>query len=207
MEVLDVKWSDAPPRSHSSALRKPHSKGADPAPARAGLHWVAKASCASVLILCLAAGCVTEFQDRPTPLAFDFGATAIEEINLLAIPVALNLDLAPGVDGFVIKVFASNRKRPKPFPIVSGQIEVLMFDGIPRPLGEVLPQPLRTWQYSAEDLKQFQMESSIGTSYQLAPAWAENAPARNKISVVARYTSPDGATITSAPSIISVALK
>ena len=133
------------------------------------------------------------------------GGQPITEINLLAIPVALNFDDKPGPDGFVIKVFANSRKRPKTQPIESGTIDVLMFDGVPGGPDSASLQPLRIWSYSAQELKSFEVHGSIGTGYQLAPRWGDAKPTGNSISVVVRYTARSGASIASAPSVISVA--
>lgn len=186
------------------------SRAQAPATARA-IHpdrfpaWTAVAVCC---VLCLGAGvgCVTESRNASAGTRGPSTA-AVEEINLLAIPVAVNLDQNPGLDGFVIKVYASNRSRPKPMIIGSGTIEVFMFDGI---MGFTTAQdaaPRQTWQYSAAELKEFQIESSIGTAYQLALTWGESGPTGSKISVLVRYTPPQGSPVISAPSIISVALK
>ena len=162
-------------------------------------------ACVSLL---LGMGCVSEHKKSPAISApAGGGGGTIFEINLLAIPVALNLDNAPGVDGFVIKVFASRRDRPKPVPLEKGQLEVIMFDGIPGVTTAANAQPHRIWTYTMADLKPLQIESSIGTGYQIAPLWQDAKPTASKISVVVRYTPPKGPAIVSAPSIISVALK
>ncbi|MHC1763558.1 MAG: hypothetical protein AB9869_04515 [Verrucomicrobiia bacterium] len=166
---------------------------------------MAAAVCCAVC-LGVGAGCVTESRNASTG-SRGLAQAAVEEINLLAIPVAVNLDQNPGVDGFVIKVYASSRSRPKPMNIGSGVIDVFMFEGI---LGVTTAQnaaPRQTWQYSAAQMKEFQIESSIGTGYQLALNWGENGPTSSKISVLVRYTPPQGSPVISAPSIISVALK
>src|SRR5262249_30873792 len=126
------------------------------------------------------------------------------EVNLLAIPVALNFDQKPGPDGFVIKVYATNRKRPKALPINRGKIDVLMFDGVPGVTEGASLQPRRTWTYTAEELKTFEIQGAIGTGYQLAPQWGDTVPAGNQISVVVRYSPPEGRPVTSAPSVIAV---
>ena len=130
-------------------------------------------------------------------------AASIDQINLLAVPVALNFDQAPGLDGFVVKIYAGNRGRAKPVPILSGSVEVLMYDGVVREYPKTV-QPRRTWKYSAEELKSRLTKTSIGTGYQVAPQWGDAKPAGDKISVVARYTPPQGAAIYSAPSVIAV---
>jgi hypothetical protein len=152
----------------------------------------------------LLSGCVSDKKNvRPTAAPAVSGP--IQEINLLAIPVALNFDQTPGPDGFVIKVFASNRKRPKPMPIENGVIEVMMFDGAPGSI-EDTAEPRRVWTYNAAELRVFEVKASIGISYQLMPAWGDAKPAGNKITVVVRYTTPGGGIVNSAPSVISVAL-
>jgi hypothetical protein len=135
------------------------------------------------------------------------GRGTIDEINLLAIPVAVNLDGMPGVDGFVIKIYASSRKRPKPVAIEDGTIEIDMFDGIPTAAVGAPPKPLRTWKYTASELRPFLFQSSIGAGYEVAVAWGDAKPASNKIAVLVRYAPPSGTGITSAPSIISVVLE
>lgn len=164
---------------------------------------MAAAVCCAV---CLGVGCVTGSRNAPAG-SRGLAQAAVEEINLLAIPVAVNLDQNSGLDGFVIKVYASNRSQPKPMTIGSGTIEVFMFDGILGVTTAPDAAPLRTWKYSAPELKEFQIDSSIGTGYQLALNWGENGPTSSKISVLVRYTPPQGSPVISAPSIISVALK
>lgn len=160
-----------------------------------------------VLALSACPGCVS---DAPTGSRAARRVTprgGIEEINVLAIPVGLNLDEKPGLDGFVIKIYASNRTRPKPMLLEEGTIDVLMFDGIPGITTDRSALALRVWNYTAKEMEQFETRTSIGMSYQLALTWGEAKPASNKISILVRYTPPGGVPITSQPSIISIALK
>jgi len=159
--------------------------------------------CWGALLLGGAFGCSTPSKETkaapPSP-----GSQSIQEINLLAIPVALNFDQKPGPDGFVIKVYASNRKRPKALPIEHGKIEVVMYDGIPGVTEGVSLEPRRTWTYTAAELKPFEVHNAIGTGYQLAPQWGDTPPTGNQISVLVRYTPEEGGIIRSAPSVIAV---
>ena len=158
----------------------------------------------ALILLLLPIGCASV---KPKSPAKDSAAATIDQINLLASPVALNFDDSAGPDGFVLKVYAGNRDRPKPVPILSGNLEVLMFDGIPKTNAPEAPAPRRTWKYSAEQLQTHSTRTSIGTGYQLSPQWGEAKPAGDKISVLVRYTSPSGVTIYSAPSVIAVTAK
>lgn len=157
------------------------------------------------LLTGLGMGCVADRPQPGRPAPVSAAPAGVQELNVLAIPVAVDLDGRPGVDGFMIKIYASNRKRPKPLLLEEGQLEILMFEGIP-PRSATPPVPLRVWKYTAAELRQFEIRSSIGSGYQLALSWGEAVPAGNKISVVARYIW-EGGSITSAPSIIAVALK
>ncbi len=131
----------------------------------------------------------------------------VEELHLLAIPVALNFDQVPGVDGFAVKVYAGSSQVPKSVRIPDGTLEILMFDGLLSGTDFAATPPLRIWTYPAAALKKFEIVTSIGTGYQLTPQWGEAKPTRDKITVVARYTSAGGVTIYSAPSSISAAVR
>ena len=77
-----------------------------------------------------------------------------------------------------------------------------MFDGVL--IGTNAIEPLCTWTYSAGELRQYEMNSTIGLAYQFAPRWGDKRPNQNRFTVVARY-NPDGEkALESAPSVISV---
>ena len=162
-----------------------------------------------VLLFSVGSGCVSDPKPKPRPHPSTNAAPAksgIQEINLLAIPVALNFDEKPGLDGFIIKVYAGNRRQPKPLPIENGQIEILMYDGIPGVTEGASLQPRKQWTYTADELRHYEIRSSIGMGYQFSPMWGDAQPVNNKIAVVVRYTSANGSVITSAPSFIAVTL-
>jgi hypothetical protein len=128
---------------------------------------------------------------------------SIDQIRLVALPVALNLDRRPGLDGFGVKVYGLSYKQPKPQPIRRGIIEILMYDGL-LPSGTNQVQPRCAWSYAASELGQYELHSTIGLAYQFAPRWGENKPTQNHITVVARYRPAEDQLIESAPSVIAV---
>src|SRR5688572_23413946 len=79
-----------------------------------------------LVLLAVLTGCATP-KKKP---AVSVGTQSITEINMLAVPVALNLDPLPGPDTVAIKIYAGNLREAKPVPITVGAIELLMFDGI-----------------------------------------------------------------------------
>jgi hypothetical protein len=167
--------------------------------------WPALRSALALALACT--GCVSGTKPpRPSALV-NVGSGPIDEVNLLATPVALNFDHLPGPDGFVVKIYVGNRSNPKPLSIEKGTLELFMFDGGLAPVNGEAPKPKRAWSFTAADLKQFEIHTSIGVGYQLAPVWGDAKPVHDKIAIVARYTSASGARLSSAPSIISVALK
>lgn len=125
------------------------------------------------------------------------------ELNVLTAPVGLDLDGRPGIDGFSVKVFGNIATNPKPVPIRSGTLEILMFDGTLYGRTNV-PPPLCTWIFSAEQLRSHEFTARIGTGYEFSLVWGTNIPTRNLISVGARYTSAQGKILTSSLSSVTV---
>lgn len=132
-----------------------------------------------------------------------YSPSDITAVHIMTLPVALNLDGKPGLDGFSLKVFANDAHNPKPVPIHSGNLEIMAFDGtLARKTN--LPPPLRIWSFSAEDLKQHEFRAGIGTGYEMTLAWGTNRPAQRMMTIGARYVSPAGGVILSHPSSITV---
>lgn len=129
----------------------------------------------------------------------------IEQIHLIAFPVALNLDQRPGVDGFGIKIYALSRERPKPFAIRGGAIEVIMYDGLLT--GTNVVEPRASWRYSASELPKYEVKGAVGAGYQIGPRWGTNLPLQSRITVIARYHPADGPFLQSAPSIIAIPVR
>lgn len=132
--------------------------------------------------------------------------SSIDEIHLFGVPVALNLDGAPGPDGIGAIIYASNRKNARGLPITAGTLELIIFDGAFQgpELGKLTP--IKTQSFTPEQLKQFATERSIGTGYQLPVRW-DTKPASNRVTVIARYISPKNKMIYSSPSSASLAVK
>jgi len=148
-------------------------------------------------LVLLAGGCSTTSGDGG-------GAAAdISELNLLTLPVALNLDGAPGADGVAIKLYAVAPGAPKPGPIRSGEVEILLFDGLLAPNSTTLPPPARTWRFTAKQLKEWEVRAMVGTGYQLTLRWDRFVPKGERVTVVARYALGKGRYLYSSPGVIS----
>lgn len=159
------------------------------------------------VILLALAGCASTKPNGSDSARFSQPQTRITEINLLAMPVAINLDSVPGVDGFAIRVYAVDPSRPKTQPVESGTLEILMYDGL---LKEVLPeigQYRHVWSFTAQQLKACVFTSAIGTGYRFTLNWGTDQPRDDKITIAVRYRPAQGPAIYSAPSSITVPVK
>jgi hypothetical protein len=159
------------------------------------------------LAMLVANGCIS---DKPRPKHVsqsDYGTGPIDELNVLAVPVALNFDQSSGPDGFVIKIYAGSRKRAKPVAIENGRLEILMFDGTLDLNSSEEPKPWKTWTFTADEIRPFEIRSSIGVGYQLQPLWGKARPTQDKFTVIARYIPQKGRRIISQPSVIAVGVR
>ena len=119
-------------------------------------------------------------------------------------PVPINLESLPGIDGVVVKVYAVNYKYPRTQTIPTGVLEVLMYDGLVRGAANETNQARHIWIFPAEELPGYAITTTIGTGYSFRLAWGKDHPRGDKISVVARYRPPEGAAVYSSPSYLAI---
>ncbi len=151
----------------------------------------------TALALALAlTGCVS---NRPTPVRHS--TEAITEVHLLAMPVALNLNAAPGADGIQLSVFLVVTGHAKTAPMTTGALEVVAYDGSVNP--EHLPSPFQMWRFEPDTLSPYAFNSVVGTGYNLVLSWAPKLLARKRVTVLAKYLPPQGPAVVSAPSSIA----
>lgn len=139
-----------------------------------------------------------------SPIASAGKPSSIQEINLLSMPMALNLDDTPGADGLAVKIFAISAASPKPVPIPNGKLEILLFDGTTTAGDSYNPDPLHIWTFTADDLKAFMFTKAIGSGYDLLLVWGANQPKQSRVTIVARYTPVKGPPIASGPNAVTV---
>ncbi len=125
----------------------------------------------------------------------------INELNLLGMPVALNLDDRPGADGVMVKLFAANRNLPRALPIQSGTLEIKAYEGTPSLAA--LPAPFHTWTYSPANLATSEFTTALGTGYNLVLSWIPKLLPSGRVTVIARYLPEQGEPVVSAPSSIT----
>jgi hypothetical protein len=161
-----------------------------------------------ILAASLTAACLAGCASDPKRGTSRFGrSSAINEIHLFGVPMALNFDATPEPDGIGVRIYASNQKRARGLPITSGTLELMMFEG-PLQEDEVrTATPRRVWSFPAADLKGLAIQTSIGIGYRFALRWDDAKPTGTRITVIARYRPTQGEAIFSTPSAISIAPK
>ncbi|HTD87053.1 MAG TPA: hypothetical protein VK850_10790 [Candidatus Binatia bacterium] len=127
----------------------------------------------------------------------------IDKLNLLAAPIAFNLDGVPGPDAVMVKIYAGNVRNPKPVAITSGTVDLLAFEGL---LGTStnVPQPFKTWTFTASELRRMQFKASIGIGYEITASFVGLKPRADKLTILARYRSDPSHAVYSSPSTISL---
>ena len=148
-------------------------------------------------LLLLGAGCATGLG----------GNGGIDSLHLFSVPVALDLDGAPGPDGFGATIYASAAAKAKGLPITSGKIEVLMFDGTMAAEAGTNAAPKKTWSFTSAELKDHLVQTALGVGYRFTLSWADTPPLQNRITVVARYLPSRGRPVPSSPATIAVTSK
>jgi hypothetical protein len=148
------------------------------------------------------AGCASPDGRAPASSAGD-----IHQLHLIVTAVAVNFDDTPGPDGFGARVYASTPKSALAPPITRGALELLLFDGVVAAEELASRPPLRQWSYPARELKPFLQKTAVGAGYVFTPRWGDARPAKEQITVAARYVSPEGRKVYAAPGTISVPVK
>ena len=153
------------------------------------------------------AGCKPSGQIRPSsrPPEAPKPVSRIDAIELTAMPTALNFDNIPGPDGIQVRIFCYQLNTPTAV-LVSGTMEVLMFEGNVPPEG-LGAKPFHIWKFTGEELSAYRQPSMVGWGYGLQLLWGTHMPTAPMVTVAARYTPPGGQPIYALPVSIAVAAK
>lgn len=152
-------------------------------------------------LLLVAAGCGGPAKTARSPvLPAGVRGTDLVRISLISTPVALNLDQTPGVDGFSLKLFASDWVNPKPVPLPAGVLRLVQFEG--RMTAE--SKSTHDWVFATEALKTNAFQATIGTGYEFVLRWTNEVPKSRTISVFAEFETATGHRLVSKPTLITV---
>ena len=147
-------------------------------------------------------GCRTEITGRPKAKAFNPAKGPVNSIRLFTLPVLFNLDGEPGPDAFKARVYAIRDSAPKPVPITDGTLEIIFFDGVSNRNQQASPR--QSWSFSGADLDRYRIQTSIGFQYDFTLEFDKSKPLPGKVSIQAKFTPLDGASIFAKPVSITV---
>ncbi len=177
-------------------LVRASGEGNRPTPNRGSWQCAWPALLGALYWLAGCVGCTTA-----SPTAGPTAGPPIQELNVLSMPVALNLDGKDGADGIAIKVFAGRQDEPKAVPIQDGNLEIVAYDGnLDATPGA---KPFRTWRLSAAELAERAFTTALGTGYNLVLSWAPQHLTQARVVVLARYLPPRGPPVLSSLSSIA----
>src|ERR1044071_4390260 len=90
------------------------------------------------------------------------GGDRVDEVHLFGLPVTLNFDGKPGADGFAVRVFVTKGGGAKGATIQSGNLEVLMFDGVVGADEIATKEPGQIWKFTPHQLTALREQTSLG---------------------------------------------
>jgi len=128
----------------------------------------------------------------------------VDDVLVRILPAALNWDESPGPDGLQVSVLFFRRGGALPVT-VSGTLEFLLYEGNVARRAVAVADPFYTWRFSAREMKGYLVRGTVGWGYAMRLAWGGKAPAAGTITLVARYSPPEGRALYSAP--VAVALE
>ena len=134
------------------------------------------------------------------------GGDRVDEVHLFGLPVTLNFDGKPGADGFAVRVFVTKGGGAKGATIQSGNLEVLMFDGVVGADEIATKEPKEIWKFTPRQLTPLREQTSLGVGYRFALRW-NDLPTHGHITVLARYIPLKGEPVYSSPSTITATAK
>ena len=151
-----------------------------------------------LLLLMSATGVGCQTDGGPRAARSTTGGLAFDNLYLSSSPAPLNLDSEPGADGLKAKVYAF-KTGLKAVPITSGKLDLLLFEGTQKDSKAGNSKIIKVWSYTPEDLKAVAFRSYAGIVYNFELRWGKEAPTGGSITLIARYLSNTGKSITSAP--------
>jgi hypothetical protein len=128
----------------------------------------------------------------------------VDAIDLWAVPpAAINWDDVPGPDGIQVSVYLYRADRAEPV-LIKGKIEFVMYENRRPREGLAAAKPLRTWEYTEQELATHEMRGPAGWGYGTQLAWGKDVPTSPVITLIARYVPPLGPPLVSSPVVIPV---
>jgi hypothetical protein len=149
----------------------------------------------------VAAGCGAG-NAPPAPVA------EVDHVSLISTtPSAIHLDGEPGPDAVNVQVFLFRADKPAA-QLVKGTLEFLLYQQERRLSEEALmklleTEPFHTWRFPGSELIAHRGHLSKSLwGYRMQLRWGRTPPRTKTVLLLARYVSPGGQTVYSAPLLI-----
>lgn len=147
----------------------------------------------------LAVGCTPTTTPQTTkPPVPPKPAEQIQQVMISATPYALNLDGQGGPDGVGVRVFFQQPGSDAP-ATVEGRLEFQLYLNVVDQAQLAQSRCFYAWTYQGEELKPHLRYGIWGFGYAFELNWGPNVPPAQAVTIVARYTQPNGRTVVSAP--------
>lgn len=127
----------------------------------------------------------------------------VDRIELFSSIAAINFDSEPTPDGIQVRVLLYQLSQPHPV-LVRGTLDFLLFEGKISAAEFSASRPFRRWRFDAEILPRYLARSIVGWGYAMELRWPERAPRAGRITLVARYESPQGRIVHSDLLVVSM---
>jgi len=154
---------------------------------------------AAALLALWPAGCTGPERVTSTPPQ---AVGDVDDILVLADPVAANWDGQVGSDGLDVGVLLFRHDRKLPVT-VKGTLELRLYEGVVRAEDLSKARPLRTWRFDSAQLRSLLGRTPAGWGYALRLPWGPNRPATSSVTLTARYIAPSGRTVHAPPVAIA----
>lgn len=161
-------------------------------------------ACLVAAIIVGLAGCQSPGPRRGLSPARTSGA-GVDAIEIYASPVAVDWDGVPGSDGLSVRAMFFRFDRSQAVAVGDGELIFMLFAGRQAPAEVRNAQPLMSWRFDADQLRQVARQTIIGVSYNFHLPWeGERPPPAPTVSLTARYQPPSGPPVWTAPTTLSL---
>lgn len=145
---------------------------------------------AGVLAVLALAGCAETHTLAP-PAEVD----VVDRLHIKApYPATVDADGKPGAEGVKVHVFMESAGQDAP-ALAKGKLDFAMYPGRLSRKALVMAEPLEVWHFSAEELADSAKRDNLfGYFYPLVLLWGQEGPRTAVVTLMAKYTAPNGQT-------------
>ncbi len=121
----------------------------------------------------------------------------VDRVQLFVLPTAINMDAVPGPGGISITIYffrlsqAPDGKVLNKTVAVSGDVDVMMFDGQLRASDMANAKPRHVWHFAPGEIGPYLSHSALGYHYAMSLPWGKDEPQATMVTAIVRYSPPN----------------